>query len=240
MQFRERRRVIQIIRTIYDPRIKRGRSAVIGRMNRDKPEISDKLKKILAADELAEVEAFVALRTQNLNEETVRGAAFDLAQRMRQAETYFRSHKDDSAVRLGAEIWTAWDDLKKAMTKAGCAKPKEGKIGRDALKASLDNGEDGAANAEPAAKAKPKAATPPRRVAAPKTKTAPKPKAAPIQKASAKKPGAKSAAAPGSKSAAAPGTKSAAAPASKEKAVAEPKIAAAEAVSAPVAESSQS
>ena len=56
MQFRERRRVIQIIRTIYDPALKRGRSEVVGKIDKDAPVISEKLRKSCSMEELAEIE----------------------------------------------------------------------------------------------------------------------------------------------------------------------------------------
>jgi len=59
MQFRERRRVIQVIRTVYDPAIKRGKSEVVGRLAQDAPVIDDELRQSCTAEELCEVEEFL-------------------------------------------------------------------------------------------------------------------------------------------------------------------------------------
>ena len=44
MQFRQRRRVIQVIRTVYDSAIKRGRSELVGRLDCDDPVVDDALR----------------------------------------------------------------------------------------------------------------------------------------------------------------------------------------------------
>ena len=62
MQFRERRRVIQMIRTTYDPAVKRGRSEVVGKIDKDAPAIPEKLRKSCSAEELAEIESWLAER----------------------------------------------------------------------------------------------------------------------------------------------------------------------------------
>ena len=61
MQFRERRRVIQIIRTITSA-LKRGRSEVVGKIDKDAPVISEKLRKSCSTEELAEIQTWLAER----------------------------------------------------------------------------------------------------------------------------------------------------------------------------------
>ena len=128
MQFRERRRVIQIIRTIYDPALKRGRSEVVGKIDKDAPVISEKLRKSCSGEELAEIGFWLAERETTLRTETIRDETGLLAQRMRQAADYFRHHvqgtaqsvmDDKQAALHAAEIQLAWEDLKKAIRKAG-------------------------------------------------------------------------------------------------------------------------
>jgi len=122
MQFRERRQVIQLIRTVYDPEIKRGRSEMVGRMDRDVPEIDAELRQACSEEEIQEIEEFLEARTAMLSEGAVRDSVTGLARHMRLAESYFRTQHDPDAARLAAEIFTAWDDLKKAIHKAGYRK----------------------------------------------------------------------------------------------------------------------
>lgn len=124
MQFRERSRVIQVIRTIYDPAIKRGRAEVVARLDKDDPQLDADMRAACSPDELAEIEAFLADRADSLSRETTRDAAESLAGHMRLAESYFRCGPDGIAGSVAAEVFTAWDDLKKAMHRAGFRKEK--------------------------------------------------------------------------------------------------------------------
>lgn len=126
MQFRERSRVIQVIRTVYDPAIKRGRAEVVARLDKDNPEIDETVRRACSPAELAELEEFLATRNALLNRETTRAAAQSLAAQMRLAEAFFRTGPNGVAGITAADIYTAWDDLKKAMHKAGYRKAKDG------------------------------------------------------------------------------------------------------------------
>lgn len=125
MQFRERSRVIQVIRTVYDPAIKRGRAEVVARLDKDFPAVDDMVRTACSPDELAEIEAFLAARNALMSQETTRAAAESLAPQMRLAEAYFRTGPNGVSGMLAADIYTAWDDLKKAMQKAGFRKAKD-------------------------------------------------------------------------------------------------------------------
>lgn len=124
MQFRERAKVIQLIRTIYDPAIKRGRAEVVGTLDKDDPQVDDTLRRACSPAELAEVEAYLAQRQQALGQESTAQAARDLPAMIRMAEQYFRRGGDPLAGTQAAEIFAAWDDLKKALHKGGFRKEK--------------------------------------------------------------------------------------------------------------------
>lgn len=125
MQFRERRRVIQVIRTVYDPRIKRGRSEVVGCIDREAPQLDDGLRAACTDAEMTEVEAYIAALKDERSRQAAREAAQDLPAQMRLAEAWLRlAATDAEAAPLAAEIWTAWDDLSKALHKAGVGKSK--------------------------------------------------------------------------------------------------------------------
>lgn len=126
MQFRERSRVIQVIRTVYDPAIKRGRAEVVARLDKDAPEIDETVRMACSPAELAELETFLATRNALMNRETTRQAAETLAAQMRQAEAFFRTGPNGTAGMVAADIYTAWEDLKKALHKAGFRKAKDG------------------------------------------------------------------------------------------------------------------
>jgi hypothetical protein len=125
MQFRERRRVIQVIRTVYDPRIKRGRSEVVGNIDRDAPLLDDALRAACSDAETAEVEAYIAILKDEQSRQAAAEAAAALPAQMRLSEGWLRlaDGKEDVGP-LAAEIWTAWEDLSKALHKAGVGKSK--------------------------------------------------------------------------------------------------------------------
>ncbi len=149
MQFRERRRVIQVIRTTYDPEVKRGRSEVLGKIDKAAPAVTDKLHKACTPEELAEIATYLANRQNLLRNEAVRAGAETLPAQMRAAAEYFRTHRDEEAKDFAVDIRAAWDELKSALRKAGFAKGK-------ALKKAQKNAEKAAAAAEtPAAESAP-------------------------------------------------------------------------------------
>ncbi|HYD30089.1 MAG TPA: hypothetical protein VEB64_04435 [Azospirillaceae bacterium] len=125
MQFRERRRVIQVIRTIYDPELKRGRSEVVGKIDKDSPTIPDKLAHACSAEEIGEITAWLTARGESLKSASARGSVATLPEEMRQAAAHFHGHHsgEPEAAAQAEAIWRAWDELKKAMRKAGYAKP---------------------------------------------------------------------------------------------------------------------
>ncbi|MEW5728373.1 MAG: hypothetical protein AB1918_11160 [Pseudomonadota bacterium] len=120
--------MIQVIRTIYDPSIKRGRAELVGRIDKTRPAVDGALRAACSAEELVEIEDFLARRSELLSREATREAALSLAGHMRLAEAYFRDAGDggDGGEDGGAaaEILAAWDDLKKALHKAGFRKDK--------------------------------------------------------------------------------------------------------------------
>lgn len=124
MQFRERAKVIQLIRTVYDPAIKRGRAEVVGKLDKDAPHVDEILRQACSPAELTEIETYLAQRRQALTQDSMAQAARDLPAMMRMAEQYFRGGDDPLAGTNAAEIFAAWDDLKKALHKSGFRKEK--------------------------------------------------------------------------------------------------------------------
>ncbi|WP_448190083.1 hypothetical protein [Azospirillum sp. sgz301742] len=124
MQFRERRRVIQVIRTTYDPELKRGRSEMLGKLDKSAPAVTDALRAACTAEELAEVATYLDGRQENHRSASVRAGAETLPDQMRKAAEYFHAHQDDKALAFATEIRGAWEELKKAMRKAGFSKGK--------------------------------------------------------------------------------------------------------------------
>lgn len=124
MQFRERRRVIQVIRTVYDPELKRGRSEVVGKIDKATPAVTDKLQKTCTPEELSEILTYLDDRRNRLRNEAVRAGAETLPAQMREAAEYFRTHRDGEAREFATEIRLAWEELKAALRESGFSKNK--------------------------------------------------------------------------------------------------------------------
>lgn len=60
MHFRERNRVVQVIRTTYDRRTQKGRPEIVARLSKARPAITEDVRKACSADELREIEAWIA------------------------------------------------------------------------------------------------------------------------------------------------------------------------------------
>ncbi len=178
MQFRERRRVIQVIRTTYDPDLKRGRSEVVGKIDKATPAVTDKLQKACTPEELSEIATYLANRRNSLRNEAVRAGAETLPAQMRAAAEYFRTHRDGEAKIFATEIRLAWDELKGALRKAGFSKSK-------VLKKGGEKAAPVVAETVEVSEAKPAAAPTPRAEVA--SKPAPTKKAAPEKKPAVRK-----------------------------------------------------
>ncbi|MDQ2105895.1 hypothetical protein, partial [Azospirillum isscasi] len=124
MQFRERRRVIQVIRTVYDPDLKRGRSEVVGKIDKAAPVVTDKLQKACSPEEVSEILTYLDGRKNRLRNEAVRAGAETLPAQMREAAEYFRTHRDGEAREFATEIRMAWEELKAALRESGFSKNK--------------------------------------------------------------------------------------------------------------------
>ncbi|HYG89516.1 MAG TPA: hypothetical protein VD978_25045 [Azospirillum sp.] len=176
MQFRERRRVIQVIRTTYDPGLKRGRSELVGKLDKGSPEISEKLQNACTPAELAEIADYLSGRRETQRTAAVRTGAEALPDQMRKAAEYFQTHQDDKALVFATEIRAAWDELKAAMRKAGFSKSKVRQAAKAAQKPAQKTADAPKAAAmppkpTPKAKAIPPAKTPAKKLAAKPTPT---------------------------------------------------------------------
>ncbi|MGQ0622867.1 MAG: hypothetical protein ACT4QA_23675 [Panacagrimonas sp.] len=60
MHFRERNRMVQVIRTTYDPARQKGRPEIVARLSKAKPAITDEVRKVCTPDELLEIQAWIA------------------------------------------------------------------------------------------------------------------------------------------------------------------------------------
>ena len=88
MHFRSRARVIQVIRTTYDPATKKPKAQVLGTFSKDKPEISDELRLSCKQEEILEIKAYIKNQL-NLSKLELELAARTLVSNMQKAAAWF-------------------------------------------------------------------------------------------------------------------------------------------------------
>ena len=118
MHFRERAQVVQIIRTSYDPRLKRGKNSIVGRLSKVNPQITEELVAALSPEERKEVTAWVeghATLGRLKRELAVR----TLPEQLALAEDWFVKQKGEEARILAATLVPAWLQLRTVLKRNG-------------------------------------------------------------------------------------------------------------------------
>lgn len=119
VHFRVRKNVVQLIRTTYDERKKKGCNTVVGTVRLARPELSAELRRALKPDEVAAFETWLQTQRQTdaLREEL---AARTLAESMARAERWFTREGGSVAARAAAaDILLQWQALRRALEKKG-------------------------------------------------------------------------------------------------------------------------
>ena len=119
MHFRVRKNVVQLIRTTYDESKKKGSSSIVGTIRLANPDLSEELRQLLTAEEVAAFEAWLQThhRVDVLRDEL---AALTLAEAMGQAERWFEREGDSVAARsTAADIVFQWQSIRRLLAKHG-------------------------------------------------------------------------------------------------------------------------
>jgi hypothetical protein len=115
MHFRERRQVVQVIRTKYDSTSKKGKNEIVGRLVKANPQISETLEAALSKDERKAVVAWIEghATVQRLKKEL---AVRNLPEQLALAEEWFAEQKNSNDARvLAASLVPAWVQLRVVM-----------------------------------------------------------------------------------------------------------------------------
>lgn len=116
MHFRSRGRMIQVIRTVYDKQLKRGRTQIVGRLERHAMAVGDDLRRECTPAEIAEIEAWIANRSrlEGLREEY---AARTLPDQIALAAGWFQRASADEARGVAADLLPEWTRLRVTLKK---------------------------------------------------------------------------------------------------------------------------
>jgi hypothetical protein len=135
MHFRPRGKHIQVIRTTYDAGTQRGKSTIVGRINRSDLKVDSDLRKACSAEELREVEAWLKSysKTELLKQEY---AVRTLPEQCELAAQWIGGAKGEDAAMAAAELVSAMGKLRQALKRAGFKVVREGREGGKAAKAT--------------------------------------------------------------------------------------------------------
>ena len=119
MHFRLRKKVVQLVRTLYNPVTKKPRAVVVGRMPLKEPQLSKELKSKLTEDEIVEAEGWIEgqFRLNSLKEEL---AALTLPETISAANRWFSRNPDNpAATAIALQLLPAFKTLRKTLRGKG-------------------------------------------------------------------------------------------------------------------------
>jgi hypothetical protein len=118
MHFRERGKIVQIIRTSYDAESKKGKNEIVGRLVKNNLKVPSQVDSALTDKERKEVKAWIEGygNTERLKKEL---AVRTLAEQMAVAEEWFKDQKGEDARVLSATLYRSWVQLRMVMKKNG-------------------------------------------------------------------------------------------------------------------------
>lgn len=125
MQIREHGQKVVIIKTEYDPAIKRTRGRTVASQDIYMSTVSDDVRRRLSEEEVDQLERWLSIRSKKMNVDMLASYLSTAAHSIgRVAEAlYVDSLRDGLSPAAAAEIYDAIDGLTKAMRKAGHRRP---------------------------------------------------------------------------------------------------------------------
>ena len=125
MQIRERSKMTQLVRTIYDETKKRGVGKMIGSFPTGNLSISQELADLLTEKEAEQLKAFFKECSDKADERDKVFALEYCATRLKRfREALSTSEKGALTVEQANDMWAELDATRSALRKAGYAKPK--------------------------------------------------------------------------------------------------------------------
>lgn len=114
MHFRERGNIIQVIRVTYDVESKKAKNTIVGKIQRNKPEISDELKAQCTTEELNDIKDWIE-SSHVLSALKAEYAARTLATQIDVATRWFKNTESGNLHVIAADILPKLVMLRKVM-----------------------------------------------------------------------------------------------------------------------------
>jgi len=119
MHFRERNRRFQVIRTVYEPERKKGKSVIVGSISKEGFEIDDKLRQNCSAEEMLEVEAWIARSKANPLDPKLESVRLLVPSLENAIRVFRREPPSEQSRQLAGELGRALVKLRQIMRKSG-------------------------------------------------------------------------------------------------------------------------
>ncbi len=126
MQIRMRKNSLTLVRTVYDPALKRGRAVTVGRLPLSTPDIPSDIEAALRPDEREQVQRELAKHHAAHESAGEERAARQLPLTIRRATRWYdRQAAGDDVAALAAASRERWSELLAAMVRAGVGRTRQ-------------------------------------------------------------------------------------------------------------------
>lgn len=126
MQLRHRKNTVSLVRSVYDPSIKRCKTVTLARISADTKHIPANVAVLLTPAELKTVTTFCENNGQKLHQQHVQIAAENLAQTLKEVTHWYLQQKNSAALaKLAYAAREQWSHVLAAMTSAGVGRTRK-------------------------------------------------------------------------------------------------------------------
>lgn len=125
MQIRIRKNSISLIRTVYDPSIKRGRSVLLGTLPRDATAMPDAFMAVLTKEERDRLDGWLYANKTRLGRETGQRLAKDIPAMLEMVASWYRvQRKTSELTALAQTSRKGWTEVLAAMCASGVGRTR--------------------------------------------------------------------------------------------------------------------
>ncbi|RJX30874.1 MAG: hypothetical protein C4516_09025 [Oxalobacter sp.] len=125
MQMRIRKNTVSLIRTVYDPSIKRGRSVLLGTVPLNATTVPDELYAKLTNEEQAYLDGWLRANQKHLFREASQRFAKEMPEMLEKVASWYRvQRKTPELAALANSSREAWTEVLAAMVDAGVGRTR--------------------------------------------------------------------------------------------------------------------
>ncbi len=128
MQLRFRKNTISLVRSVYDPALKRCRAVTVGQLARDATDVPAGIAALLTEQELQSVQVACANNAQQQQHGSAEAAAKNLAPTLKAiADWYRKQSSSEELTQLAESARLEWTEVLAAMVVAGVGRTRKRK-----------------------------------------------------------------------------------------------------------------